>query len=370
MQKLLPVLFGIAVRRALVDYLRGVGLIMFILLAVAWTIDLARHFPSIRAAADLRPETTLGLLAPYLLHRGVDIVTRLLPMACLFGVLLAEVGRRIRLESVVLAAAGYAPWRRAAALLWLALILGTLQGMLESRWRPAAVFAQVESGFGNYAHWFRRDWLRRATWFVIDDLAIRAELRRTDDPEMRKILIFDGIRAPQLTRVISAERGLPMDEPLQWQLTDVRIWSDATDGRAPISQDTLDLEINLIPQQLSYHGIQEFNIPGPDLARLATRTDAPNAASVETAVWRRRTAWLLPGVFAVLAAALARLTFEARQLVPARALVLAALGYVSVVMVKVFWQLGMLGTLAAPAAVLLPLLSALLLTLVLARRRI
>jgi len=362
--------FGMTVRRAVYDYLRAVGLILFILLAVAWTIDLARHFPSLRAAAMSREDTLLGLLAPYLLHRGADIVARLLPMACLFGVLLAEIMRRRRLESVILEAAGFSTLRKLAALLWLALILGTLQGMLESRWRPAAVFAQIESGFGNYAGRYRREWQRTPVWFVGDARAVKAEVRRTDDPELRNLLIFEGIREPRLTRVLSAARGFPLQKPLHWRLEDIQIWNVDAEGSPPTAVASMEMQLDLIPEQISYYGIQEFNIPSPTLGALATRLDAPNAAAIQTAVWRRQTAWLLPGAFALLAAAMAQLVFEGRQLMVPRLIVLAGLGYVAVVSVKVMWALGELGTLPAPAAVLLPVLVAVLLAVGLSRRRI
>ncbi len=365
-----PALFGIAVRRTFLDYLGAVGLIMFVLLAVGLTIDLARHFPDIREAAETRETGLAPLLAPYLLHRSVDIVARLLPMATLFGVLLAELIRRFRLESTILSAAGFSPRRGAAALVWLALVLGSLQGLLEARWRPAAVLAQVESGFGNYANWYRRGWLRGPVWFVEQDRAFRAQIRRTDRPEMRNLLIFEGIRAPRLQRVISAGRAYPLDQPQHWRLEDVRIWSTATEGRAPEALPAQDIVLDLIPEQLSWYGVREFNIPGPVLRTLAARPTAGNGPAVRTAVWRRRTAWLLPGILAVLASTLSRHVFGGRLLLLPRLVALSALGYVSVVANKVFWDLGVLGNLPAPLAVLLPLLFAGLLALVLARRRL
>ena len=364
-----PVLFGIAVRRALGDYLRGVALITIILLMVAWTIDLARHFAQIRAGAELREVPLLDLLLPYLLHRGVDIVTRLLPMACFFGVFIAEIARRLRLESVVLGAAGFTPARGMAAVLWLALILGGLQGMLESKWRPAAVLAQVDTGFGNYAQWYRRGWLFGPVWFVEDEVAIRTEVLRTDQPRLRNVLIFEGIRQPKLTRVIAAEQAMPTTDPLIWRLEAVRIWTPETQNRPTSAQGTLDFKIDLIPEQLSYYGIQEFNIPSAPLNILATRPHAPNAPAIRNAIWRRRTAWLLPGTFALLGVALARRAFSGRVLVLPRLIGMAATGYLTVVSVKVFWTLGQLDALPAAVSVLTPVIGSLLLAWFFARLR-
>lgn len=356
-------IFSIAVRRALTDYLLGVGLVLFVLLMVAWTIDLARTFPAIRATADLRDVPLVNLLAPYLLQRGVDIVARLLPMACFFGVFLAELARRNRLESIIIAASGATPARMLTAVLWFGLIAGSAQTLLESRWRPAAVMAQVDSGLGDYAVWYRRGWLNWASWFVEDDIAIRAVVRRTAEPELRDVLVFEGIRDPRLRRAVAAERAYPTPKPFVWALEEVRIWKLDNGNTTPLTQPTLEMRIDLIPEQLSYIGVPEINIPTTPLMAIAARPGALNASGIATAVWRRRTAGLLPIIAALLAVALASRTYEGRVLVIPRTIAMAAVGYVLMVSIKVFWELGNLGAIWPVVAVLAPLTSILAIAL-------
>jgi lipopolysaccharide export LptBFGC system permease protein LptF len=367
--RLTTTMFGIATRRALADYLRMVALVMFILLMVAWTIDLSEHFPAIRAAADADTVPLYRLLAPYLTYRAVDIITRLLPMACLFGVLVAEILRRMRSESIVLAASGATPVRMLASVLWLGLILGTVQGMMEARWRPAAVLAQVDLGLGDYARRYRRDWLGGASWFIEDNTAMRAEARRTDMPQLRNVLVFQGIRKPRLETVIAAERAQPTDEPSKWLLQSVRIWNPAREDTPIAILPSLVLDFDLIPEQLSYLHVAEFNIPTGPLMRIAARPDAPNADAIQTAVWRRRTAWLIPGAVAMLAVALVRAGFLGRVPVIPRLIAVGAVGYIAVVSLKVFWALGELGTLPAPVSVLTTIALLPALAVVIARRR-
>lgn len=362
-------LFGIATLRALSDYLRMVGLIMFILLIIAWTIDLSQHLPDIRRAAGADNIPVLSLLTPYLTYRSVDIITRLLPMACLFGVFLTEIFRRTRQESIVLAAAGATPVRMLMSVLWLGSILGTAQGMLEARWRPAAVLAQVDLGYGDYARRYSRDWLPDASWFIEENTVMRAEVRRSDVPELRNVLVFQGIRAPRLQGVIAAERAFATAVPSKWILQTVRIWDPGNDDAAPETRPLLILDFNLIPEQISYLGIQEFNIPTPGLMRIAARPNAPNAAQIQTAVWRRRVAWLIPGAMALLAVALVRAGFPGHVPVIPRLIAVAAIGYISVVAFKVFWALGHLAVLPAPVSVLVPIVVALVLAMAIARRR-
>lgn len=360
---------GIATRRAVLDYLAGVGLIMFILLIVAWTIDLSRTLPDLRADAAARGVPVLSVAVPYLIVRAADIVTRLLPMACFLGVFLAEIFRRLRLETVILQAAGATPLRMLAAVLIFAALAGPLQSRLERAWRPAAVAWQIDMGHGAYAERFRRGWTFAHHWVVSGDMAIRAEVLRDDPPAMRDVLIFTGIRAPQLKTVYSATRATPGTAPGQWVLHDGSTWQAAEGAESGTVFDELTLSLDLIPEQLRYFRVQAFYIPDAPLRALAAQGGARGAADANVAVWRRRTAWLLPGAFALFGFCLAGLGFAGRGLNPPRLIALAGFGYVTVVSVKVFWALGELGTLSAPAAVLAPLVFVLGLSAVLVWRQ-
>jgi len=364
------VLFGLAVRRAVTDYLRLTGLIMFILLMVAWTIDLAEHFPKLRAGAETRGVSLLSLLAPYLGYRSVDMITRLLPMACFFGVFLAEIFRRLRLESVILAAAGASPVYMLSAVLWLALILGSLQNMMEARWRPAAVLAQVDMGFGSYAARYRRTWLNTPQWFVDENTTMRAQIKRTDQPELRNILVFQGLQEAELQGVIAADHGYPTEVPMIWRLDDVRLWDTQDVGAEPTALDTMTIKVDLVPLQLSFFDIPEVNIPTDVLLTLAELTNAPNARTIQSALWRRYTAWLLPPAVALMAIIMANAGFLGRVPVISRHIALAATGYVSVVMIKVFWALGELAVLSVPLSIFAPILLILALSVIFARHRL
>ena len=341
-------LFGIATRRALMDYLCMVGLIQFILLAIAWTIDLAENYAGIAADAERRGLSLVATLFPYLGYRSADMVTRMLPMACFFGVYLAEIARRTRLETVILKAAGASPARMLAAVLLFAILLGTLQAKLEQSWRPAAVAAQVELGYGSYARRFRNDWTHFQSWFVSGDTAIRAELKRDQPPEMRDVLIFTGINAPHLETIYAAEQVLPGDAPGQWRLVSGSKWDAERGMESAEPFEEMTLTLDLIPEQISYFDEPAFYIPTEPLRAIARMRNAPTAAGADVALWRRRTAWILPGTFALLAFCLASAGFCGRTPNVPRLIALACLGYFAVVSVKVFWARGALA--AVPAA--------------------
>lgn len=348
---------AIATRRALTDYLKFVGLVLFILLTIAYTIDLAEHFPRIRRTADHRGVSLPSLLGPYLAQRGADIVTRMLPVAIFFGTFLAEIARRLRLETVILAAAGASRLRAHAGVIWLALLLGGANWALEAHLRPAAIWAQVETGLGDYASRFKRSW-RHEVWFVLGDTAIRADVLRDANPEMRNLLIFDGVRSAQLGTITGAERAVPTATPYIWHLTGVTRWEAVFEGNARISrQDSADMVLELIPEQLQYRRVAPFYLPNEPLRRLAALRAPPEGleAAVASARWRRWTAWILPGIIALLGASMAHPGFDGRRVLIPRLIALAVFGYAYVVSIRAFWTLGELGSLAAPVAICAPL---------------
>ena len=345
-------LFGVAARRAAGDYLKAVSLIMFILLAVAWTIDLAQYFPGIRkqAHADLIPLWKIAL--PYLWHRTADILVRLLPFATFFGVYLAEVTRRLRLESAILSASGSSPTRQLAPLLAFSLAAGIFLNKLEADWRPAAVAAQIELGHGAYADRYAPRWIRDV-WFVSGDTAVRATIMRGKSAAMRDVLIFTGIKSPELMSIHAAKHAAPVaNMPGIWRLSGVEIWSDAlgTQGSAPAPDQTLGMGI--LPVQVMSHGIATFFLPSGQLRDLAALTQDPAwAADAQTSIWRRRTAWLVLPALALLAAALARRSFSGRTPVIPRMVAMGVSGLGAVVLVRVFRVMGELGTVPGPIAV-------------------
>ncbi|MEL7117684.1 MAG: LptF/LptG family permease, partial [Pseudomonadota bacterium] len=146
MGRFLLAFFGVASRRAVRDYLVFTGLFALILLAVAWTIDLADNFDEVQWVADVRQQPLYEVLLPYLTYRAVDIVLRLLPVSIFFGIFIAEIYRRARLDTVILSAAGAGPLRLLGPIALYGAIMGAANWALESYGRPAAIEAQIKLG--------------------------------------------------------------------------------------------------------------------------------------------------------------------------------------------------------------------------------
>lgn len=360
-QKNPSLLPAIAFRRSLKLYCLTLGLILLLLLLTAWSIDLASNFDNVRAKAAERGTALWTVLVPYLGYRAVDIVARLLSVACFVALFVAENLRRRRTEAIVLSAAGYSPAQGIAAVLALSLMVGSLQVALETWWRPAAVFAQVELGVGAYARRFKRGPTDDVRWFVAGGDAMRGIVVRTDEPELREVEFYRGYQEAPLEEVVVASRATPTGTDGLWRLHDAVVWQRGADGPAyeRTRSPEIDVEFALIPEQLTYAGIAGFYLPQKVLNRIAAMRDAPDVADMDMALWRRWTAFFLPGAFALLGASLGQAVWTGHQQAPLKLLAFCALGYISVVSVKIFFSLGELGSIPPSIAVTASILFAL-----------
>ncbi|GEM_PF-4332852 len=349
-----PFWVGISARRVLRLYLLLSGLMMFILLMIALTIDMAKYLPDVRLKAENMDQPLAQVLLPYLGYRAVDIVTRLLPMACFLGLFLAEILRAFRLERIILAFAGFSPVKSLPVILLFAILVGSIEAALETRLRPWAVFAQVDLGLGAYGRRFDPQLSENPVWFVIGDTAIRARILRGEAPELRDIEMFRGLDQSRLTSVLVAARATPGGADKTWRFEYVTEWQADADGRRYKMQKTpvREITLELLPEQVRYYNIDSYYLPTKDLNRIATMHDAETASDADTAIWRRWSAFLLPGAFAFLGASLAQVGYRARRASVVPLIFYALVGYLSIVSVKVLWALGELGVLAAPVAVL------------------
>lgn len=346
--------FGIAARRIAFQHLRGAAFFMFVLLIVAFAIDVTENLDEIRQAAQLRGTSLLSLLLPYLGFRGVDIVTRLLPMACLIGSFTTEVLRHQRLENVILQAAGASTQFILTAIFLSGLGLGVVQAGMQGWARPEAVFAQVDLGLGKYARRYEKNETGFG-WFLNEEQVLRARVIKSP-PELREVLIFVGISSEGISEIIQANRAVPGAGQRDWKLLDATRWTETTSGRmTPERLPEIDIQFPLSSARVNYHGVSGHYIPLDMLHKITALKGQRGDANARTALLRRYTAIFLPIVFSLLGASLAQSGLSGRLLAPFRLLGLGVLGYVTLVSVKVFWALGERGEMPAIWACTVPL---------------
>ncbi|MAA98212.1 MAG: hypothetical protein CMN86_07930 [Stappia sp.] len=351
---------GIAGRRALGAHLKAALLVMTMFLIIAWAIDLAQTLDDVLVRADELGQNRAGLLALYLGYRGVDIATRLFPVACFIGVFAAELMRLFGRETVILSAAGWSPRQTLAVVCMFAAMTGSVQFMLERWWRPAAVFAQADLGLGGYGRRFASGEIEGHRWFVVDGNVLRARVVRDTTPALADLELYRGVVAGDLKDVLVAGHAEPAERPGFWRLEDVALWSrlpgdGESGGESSYSQTslylisrypTLELHLPLLPETLSYYDVPAFYLPQEPLERLSAPDNPLKGPDVDAALWRRWAALLLPGAYALLGASLAPIAGSGRIVAPARIVVLALCGYFALVATKVSWAMGEIGALS------------------------
>lgn len=341
---------GRAMRMALREHVGAFLAVQMVLIFVALMLDFADSFDSIRAAAADR---NLGaVILEYTLYRTADIVARLMPVAALLGAFIAEVRRRALLETVILSAAGVSALPTIAALCWMGAVTGWLEWKLERDWRPAAVFAQVELGAGDYADRYAEGLTDDQHWFVREDSALAGRVLVGPHPELRDVSYFIGLNGRGFDRLIRADRVRPLGGG-QWEFDDAEIWTATPDGRLiGLPEQTMELPLWFQTNRLRYLQPSAYYLPQEVL--LARAVANPEDPFIRTTLWRRGTAWLLPGLFSILGATLAMVGFRGRVTRVPILVGMAFGGYLVTLSLKVFWALGEQGALSVPLAVLIP----------------
>lgn len=354
---------GLAVRAMVRGDLMAIGFMMFTLLIVALAIDLTKWLEPLRAHAVTKNVPLYDVLLPYLSYRGIDIVTRLLTMACLAGGFVITLLRHQRMDDIVLAAGGAGPSLRIAALVITGGLLGVVQMAGENWLRPAAVQRQMAAQLGDYGARFG-DTQLGVQWLVDGNRALRANVIRGPDGHLSNVMVFEGLNQPTLTRILHAQSARPAPETSQWILSDVAIWQPAAsaDGQ---HQTTHLLTFPLHLNQVQWYGIDGYYLPNTAARQIANLPDTAAAPDAATALAVRKVALVLPGIFALLGVSLASMGTQGRRLAPFKLLALAAVGYLLVVSVKVFWALGIHAIVTPVAAATVPAAAALLLAVLL-----
>lgn len=353
-------IFGIAARRALGLYLRAALLVMSMFLIIAWAIDLAQTLDDVLARADALDRSRMELLALYLGFRGVDIATRLFPVACFIGIFAAELFRLFNRETTILAAAGWSSRQTLLVVCLFAALTGSLQFALERWLRPAAVFAQAELELGGYGRRFAAGEIEGHRWFVVDGNVLRARITRQAKPRLADLELYRGVVAGDLQDVLVAGRAEPAKRPGFWRFRDVALWSrlpgeEGETETATYAQTslylisrypTLEVRLSLLPETLAYYDVPAFYLPQAPLERLARSDNPLKGPDVDAALWRRWAAFFLPGAYALLGASLAPIAGSGRIVAPGRIVVLAMCGYFALVATKVSWAMGEIGALS------------------------
>lgn len=344
-----------ATRLALRGQARLLAAVSATVLFVALAIDLADTLDAALAQQSATGER--DTLLRYLLYRSADIVLRQMPIIVLITGFIAEALRIRSGEATVFSAAGATLAPAVAAVLILAIALGVVQAGLEARWRPAAVWAQVDLGLGSYARRFGVQW-SGPQWLTLAEGALRAEVLMGAEPRLREIIYLPPNAAPMPGGAITMiEAPLATPAPTGntgntgWVFQDATLWIGAPPERAAF-HEVLPVTLDLDPVAMRYLNVPAFYHEPQVLAHLSVHSPS---ADIATANWRRGLAAALPGAYLLLGVTLAAVSVPVRgiRIVPLLAALFVA--YLSTVSLRAFWALGEMGALPAGLAVATPL---------------
>lgn len=279
-----------------------------VLLLVAISIDLARYFDQVTAAAANLPPLDRALhFGWYLGLRIVDMVTRLLPIAVFVGVLAFELRSVVTRRRAIHWISGRHPMRILGPAAAVGLVLAPLQYALETQWRPRAVLTQAAAGLGIYGEQFRRFRPRGPVWFPAGDLIVHATVRSGPPAALVDVDVYrldDAGRVGEVTRAPLAE---PSGMPDVWRFRDALRWTRADGGAMTMRADAVAgdrlLSIPLHPLAVTYMGVPAKYIPDDDLREMVA-SGSTSSIGAEHLVWlqERPANSLMPLAMALLAA--------------------------------------------------------------------
>ena len=335
---------GVAVRELVWHYLQAIGFFMFVLLVIALTIDLTDNLDGVLKRADELRDPTWLVLLKYLFFRSVDIITRLLSMAALIGGGVATALRHHRMEDIVLDAAGASPSIVLSALCMVGVMMGVVQGSFQNWLRPIVVQQQVEMNLGKLGGWFGETELPKHVWVTSNSQTLRAKITRGSQPKISDVTIFNGVDQPSLGSITFAQHAVPFGKDGQWRLENAVVWTKEGNIENKTSKfEFLEVELPINIERVQWYDVHTYYIPNHALRQIAQLPQLEFSYGAMTTLAVRKAAFFLPAVFALFGTSLAMAGRRGRRLAPFRLLVLATIGYVTVVSVKVLWALGMHG---------------------------
>ena len=290
-----PTPFGLHTKHMFAAYLRDSTLTMSALLVIALSMDLAQYLIGVLTAD--RGDSALGsmlYLGWYISLRSTDIVTEFLPLACFFGVFVAEVRHTLSHERMIMLITGRAPFQCLSPLALFAVMIGLIELMLIIYLRPAAVMQQTTAHLGHYGEIFDRGPTAGRKWIATGNTLIRAEIEFVSSPQLREVQIFRMGNEHQLREVIVAASAAAVDDGENWILRDGWRWSlepgvaasgslqtelpdrGGAASEARFSSEKIVLDVN--PLWLRNFGIEPKYLPDEVFRKLAGLDLHPSSA--------------------------------------------------------------------------------------------
>ncbi|CAI9121258.1 LptF/LptG family permease [Brytella acorum] len=365
-------------RYVLLAYLRQVVLIVLVLWIIALTIDLWPQMDNITQACH---SGTTRCVVRFCLLRTPRLIGPLVPFMTFLGVFVTELMHTRSGERTLFFNSGRSPAQSLMPALLLGLCLGPMDVALDAWLGPASMAVQMKERIGRDGQRLDRARESNLNWIVLRDGLLSTHVVQTGRPVLTQLEFFRFAGPGQLVQVVRAASAEQVGQSNVWHVKTGRKWqspdgiarlsmSDALTGNAMAPFTDMDLQLSLDPLWLSVIGMEVQYVPFRVLLALSGREaqgyrDAPYRTQLHMIIAEA----LLPGIMAVLAAALA-VTFLAYG---ARAMIAGAVlfvGYLAHSAIRACALLGESGDVPPIlAAWLVPLLAIATVILVLRREK-
>lgn len=322
--------FGRHTRYLLAGYLRHVTIVCSVLLAIALTIDLWPQFQDV-ASHGAGSFGAVWSVVRFSFLRTPGLIAPLLPFATFIGVLWTEVAHTQSGERMLVWNSGRSPLQCLAPALLAGLILGAADFTMDGFLGPASMHIQMAERLGRDGMRLDRGKLSDPAWMSAGGGILKAEIQYGPPPVLRNVMFFSRDEVGKLAEVDVAPQAEFDPAGSNWIMRDGKYWHaggnadvnhtvlfgrQASQTMKPFAEKAVHLDID--PLWFTWYDLQPQYIPLPVLAALATSDRVPEArGQYETRLYVVLAEAVLPGLMAMLAAALAMLLLAYNTSAPA-----------------------------------------------------
>lgn len=258
-RRVLPAPLGWHTRYMIRSYSAHTFLVACAILVLALSIDLTLFLPKILVTIADWPNYSAVYLAWYLLLRATDFLAELLPLACFFGVLWAEIVHTMSQERLVVWLSGRAAQQCLVPVVLFGAMVGLAELALNIYLRPIAVMAMAVNHLGSYGERFDPRPLPHPQWFAAGRDLVQAIVVPGSPPTLRDVRVYRMDDAMALQTFFRARTAHPVDDRT-WLLFDGYRWTSPIDAsgakpapaggkpiesdeEVPFAQERLDLRV-------------------------------------------------------------------------------------------------------------------------------
>ena len=345
-------------RYMLASYLRHIFMVAAALMLIALTIDLWPQIPLLTVQPGLDIAFSIIRLATL---RVCDLLPPFIPFATFLGVVWSEVVFTASQERMLVWNSGRSPLQCLTPAIMTGVVMGATLFIMDAYLRPAAIHVQIAEKFGREGLRLDRTQSGGNHWVALPDGLLRAEIEYGPPLKLHDATIYKFDADGLLNEVDTAVLATPEASGDHWLLQDGHFWKAPLASDAPLalgaSREEPETLFNqrIIPMRLDVEWLGNLGMSPQYLTMTTLRSlSGAQIVSNDVAGFRTRLQALyseafLPGLMAVLAAALAMLYFPYRV----RALPMIGVlmtGYLAHFSVTAFLLMGEFGYVPAPVA--------------------